>query len=365
MRITEPTLLLDKERCLRNIGAMSQKAKKHGLLFRPHFKTHQSRIIGRWFRDFGISAITVSSLKMAGYFADDGWNDITVAFPVNVLEIERINYLAEKIHLNLLVESAKTASLLDHNLLHQVGVYMKIDAGYHRTGIPAERSEEIEGLVNAIDSAAHLRFLGFIAHAGHTYRAGSPGEIVAIHDSTRAVMAELKERFVDDHPEILTSIGDTPGCSLAEEFTGIDEIRPGNFVFYDAMQVALGSCEASRVAVAMACPVVAQHADRNEMIIYGGAVHFSQDSISLNGSRSFGTVVPLEGTSWGSPIGGGFISSLSQEHGVVSATTEVMRSHPAGSLIGILPIHSCLTADCMKGYYSPSEGFIDHMSRKL
>ena len=73
---------------------MADRAIQYNVRLRPHFKTHQSRQIAGWFREAGINCITVSSLKMAEYFAADGWDDITVAFPVNVLEHERINRLA-------------------------------------------------------------------------------------------------------------------------------------------------------------------------------------------------------------------------------------------------------------------------------
>jgi len=33
----------------------------------------------------------------------------------------------------------------------------------------------------------------------------------------------------------------------------VDEIRPGNFVFYDLMQYRIGSCSVGQIAVAMAC----------------------------------------------------------------------------------------------------------------
>ena len=55
-----PALLLDKEKCLRNLDRMALKAKGQGLRFRPHCKTHQSAEIANWARDFGVEAITVS-----------------------------------------------------------------------------------------------------------------------------------------------------------------------------------------------------------------------------------------------------------------------------------------------------------------
>jgi len=102
-KITEPTLLLDKQKCLLNIRWMKQKADKNNVQFRPHFKTHQSVEIGEWFRQEGVLSISVSSLKMARYFAEAGWKNITLAFPVNIREASQINELAGKIKLNLLL----------------------------------------------------------------------------------------------------------------------------------------------------------------------------------------------------------------------------------------------------------------------
>ena len=102
MKITKPTLLLDEYKCKKNIQNMFSRAKLHNIEFRPHFKTHQSLEIGQWFKEVGVNKITISSLEMATYFASK-WNDITVAFPVNILEIDTINSLAEKIILNVLI----------------------------------------------------------------------------------------------------------------------------------------------------------------------------------------------------------------------------------------------------------------------
>ncbi len=133
--ITKPTLLLDEDKCRQNIDQMSQKARLNDVIFRPHFKTHQSLEIGRWFRESGVDKITVSSLSMAEYFAAE-WDDITVAFPVNILEIETINDLAAKIAFNLLVESRPAVEYLNSHLENAVGVFIKIDTGYHRSPLP-------------------------------------------------------------------------------------------------------------------------------------------------------------------------------------------------------------------------------------
>jgi D-serine deaminase-like pyridoxal phosphate-dependent protein len=86
LAIQKPTLLLSRQRAMANIEKMAQKALHSGVRFRPHFKTHQSAQVGEWFREFGVEAITVSSVEMALYFAQHGWRDITIAFPVNLLD---------------------------------------------------------------------------------------------------------------------------------------------------------------------------------------------------------------------------------------------------------------------------------------
>ena len=59
-----------KRKQRRNITFMADKAKKLNLIFRPHFKTHQSATIARWFREVGVKQIAVSSLAMAHYFTN-------------------------------------------------------------------------------------------------------------------------------------------------------------------------------------------------------------------------------------------------------------------------------------------------------
>ena len=86
-----PTLLIHKEKAERNIRRMADKAKRSCVIIRPHFKTHQSVEVGELFRQQGINQITVSSVSMAQFFATHGWDDITLAFPVNLRE--KIDYV--------------------------------------------------------------------------------------------------------------------------------------------------------------------------------------------------------------------------------------------------------------------------------
>jgi D-serine deaminase-like pyridoxal phosphate-dependent protein len=350
---TSPTLWLDAAKAKANLRFMSEKAAKHGLRLRPHLKTPQSIDVARWYREAGIRKITVSSIAMAEYFAADGWDDITLAIPLNVRELPRILALAARIRLNLVVDSEAAVTAILHGVgatdpyvrvdgIDPISIFIKIDAGYHRTGIPAENLDQIETLVNHIRNSGGLDFGGFLTHAGHSYSCRSHSEIRALHQEQLRQLRPLN-RFGG-----IVSIGDTPTCTVADDFSGIGEIRPGNFIYYDMKMVQISACEPDRISVCMVAPVISTHPDRNEVILHGGSVHFSKDSMTdAEGNVSFGQVVRLTDTGWADVVDGAYLRSLCQEHGFVTGPPEFIRSLTVGDLVGVLPIHSCLTADCM------------------
>ena len=329
---------------------MKEKADKNNVKFRPHFKTHQSAIVGNWFKEIGVNSISVSSVNMAKYFADNGWDNITIAFLLNVLELDEINELSKKISLNILIDSLESLSFLKQKIENQIGIYIKIDAGYGRTGIPAEDIEELSFLINEIKKCDKLIFCGFLTHSGNTYYTASKDEIKNIFFEVKNKMISLKKHF-SKYGDIEISVGDTPSCSIIDDFSGIDEIRPGNFVFYDVMQKYLDSCIYEDIAVALACPVVAKYKSRNEVVIYGGAVHLSKEFILLpDENKLFGKIVKFDEFGWSDPIENVYLSSLSQEHGIIKATPEFIDEIKIGDLVGILPVHSCLTANLMRDF---------------
>jgi len=353
MNIKKPTLILDKDKCLRNIAFLAEKAKKHHLIFRPHFKTHHSAIIGEWFRNYGVDKITVSSVSMAHYFADNGWTDITIAFPVNILEVNEINLLANKIKLNLIADNISSVKALHKKLTAVAGIFIKIDTGYHRTGIEWNDYNNIKEILKFISTAPRLQLKGFLTHSGHSYFAKSSNEIKTIHADTIKKMNSLKEKFSTNFPGLKISIGDTPSCSICDDFRGVDEIRPGNFVFYDVMQYFLGSCTSNQIAVSVACPVVSVSVNRKEFVIYGGAIHLSKESISdKKNSKLYGLIVEYNENGWSEPVSQTYVSAISQEHGIIKTSAEFIKLIKPGSIVGVLPVHSCLTAQQLKSYHT-------------
>ncbi len=364
IKIKRPTLLLDKQKCLSNIAFMVNKAREKNLVLRPHFKSHQSHTIGSWYRNAGTEKITVSSMVMANFFATDGWDDIAVAFPFNIHEIEEANKLASSITLHLTVCSPETASFIANNITSPVNIYIKIDTGYHRTGLYPENTQVIDAILDVVNSSDKLKFTGFLVHSGETSKVRSREDVEKIHVDSLKKLSELRRRYENKWPGMIISTGDTPTAVLMEDFTGIDEIRPGKFVFFDLTQHYVGACSISGISIVMACPVVAKHPERKEIVIYGGAIHFSKDELILpDGKRVYGQVTELTDNGWSDkPVKGAYLCDLSQEHGIIRGSDEFFEKTVPGMILGIIPARACLSVNLMQGPVTTDNEKIDHFS---
>ena len=341
--VIKPTLLLNKQKCLDNLERINTIAKKNNIKFRPHFKTHQSLEVGRWFKKFGIKSITVSSVSMAKYFSEE-WDDILIAFPLNVLELDNIKVLQNKVCLSILIDSYESIDILDKKLSNKINVYLKIDVGYKRAGIRYDKIESIKKIINLLDSSDKINFKGFLSHFGNTYNSNSKDEIREVFYDSINKLEKLNNIF----PNLDISIGDTPSCSIIEEYPDfISEIRPGNLIYYDLAQYKIGSCRLDDIALRVVCPIVSIYEDRSCMLIYCGSVHLSKDYILENEKKCYGYV--YQGDHWSLDNKIGKIVSLSQEHGIVNL--EKNEDLKIGQKVSIIPIHSCLTVDKMRELY--------------
>jgi len=349
--IQTPTLILNQKQAKKNLLAMAKKASKQNIRFRPHFKTHQSAQIGEWFRDAGVTQITVSSVGMAEYFAENGWADILIAFPVNIREIEKIRALAKTVQLGLLVDAEESAVMLGRTLDAEAEVWIKIDSGSRRAGIWWEDCEAASRLANLISSFPQLHLRGLLTHAGQTYHAQSKNEIMGLYQESNSRMQHLEgqlEKMGVSGMEI--SVGDTPGCWLSENLGRVDEIRPGNFLFFDAMMLDFGVCRSDEIAVSVACPVVSTYARRREVLIYGGAIHLSKEVIEHSSPANYGYAVFSGNASKWKVKASNFVRSLSQEHGIVKLDAKSFNQIKIGDLLYIIPVHSCLVVEALQRY---------------
>jgi D-serine deaminase-like pyridoxal phosphate-dependent protein len=360
MHPNKPTLLVDEDICRNNIRRMQDKAVSNEVILAPHFKTHQSKAIGQWFKAAGIKAITVSSIDMAIYFAEAGWQDITIAFPLNMLQVEDIKKLAAKTQLTILATEADTLTKLVNTVDVHVDVLIEIDCGYNRSGVWWEDYAKIQQLIDALHGSQH-GFKGFYCHSGQTYHEEGTEAVLAIFNDSLHKLNDLKLRFADAQPKLC--VGDTPSCSLSNEFPGVYSIHPGNFVFYDLTQVKIGSCTEQQIGISLASPVVSKNERLGQIIIHGGGVHLSKDVLETSHGKIYGKMVALTDQGWTFDLGDNYLVSVSQEHGILKVSPKVYEQISVGDVIGILPVHSCMTADVMGEMYTTSGQQLDHLKK--
>ena len=343
MNFSTPTLIVNKTIALNNLDRMINVANKNNLILRPHFKTHQSIEIGNWFKEKGVTSITVSSIKMAEFFSSE-WDDITIAFPLNILEIDKLNFMIRRNKVKLLIDSISSLKILNSQLQDSIEVYLKIDVGYNRAGLKVEEKQKIKSIIEFCKTSEKISFLGFLAHFGDSYKSRNKLEIKSVFEKSIERIKVLSDGF----PNYQISIGDTPTCSTISKYPEfINEIRPGNFIFYDLAQYKIGSCEIEDIAIRMICPVVSIYEEREEVLIYGGSVHFSKDILRENENDKFGYV--YFGEAWDVSNKIGYIKSLSQEHGIVKLEKKI--DLKIGDQLNVIPVHSCLAVDKMGMFY--------------
>ena len=355
-----PSLLLDVQRVRKNAERMSEMAMRHKVRLRPHVKTHKCIEVAQIQTAGHLSAVTVSTLAEAKAFSKHGVSDITYAVPIERGKFEEaIGILTTGVKLNLLTDDAETSRQLDEAAGKagvRFDVFVKIDCGTHRVGVEPHTAEAVE-IPRQISDAKHLNFAGILTHAGHSYDAHSQDEIMEVARHERDSMAELAARLRGQGIEVPTvSIGSTPTMSCIDHLDGIDEIRPGNYIFYDAYQATLGSCGFEDTALTVLTAVIHKDISRRKLVVDAGAVAISKDRgpVALDPACGYGRVQDIEGGETGIRV-----TSLSQEHGEIEAgDSSVFDRLKVGDRLRILTNHSCLTAAQHSHYHVLENGRI-------
>src|SRR5262249_48326752 len=253
--------------------------------------------------------------------------------------------LSRQVKLNLLTDDAEAVRDLDAaagNDGVKLNVFLKIDCGTHRVGVEPQSAEAVE-VPRLISDARNLHFAGILTHAGHSYNASSKDGILDVASHERDCMVELAGKLREQSIEVpCVSIGSTPTMSTVDHLDGVDEIRPGNYIFFDGFQATLGSCGFEDCALTVLAAVTHRDPVRRRIVVDAGAIAMSKDRgpVEIDSGCGYGHVLDLDGNDTGMRV-----TSLSQEHGEIhGGNQETFERFPVGSRLRVLANHSCLTA---------------------
>ena len=346
-----PAALVDLYRLESNAKRMAEKAMRLGVRLRPHVKTHKCIEAARIQTDLHFGGLTVSTLAEAQAFAAGGFSDITYAVPIAPQKIaDAADLHAEIGTLNLLVDHPDTVraiEVLASSRSITLPVYLEIDCGGGRSGVdPA--GDIAQFLVRRLADSEVIDFRGLLTHAGHSYRSRSRSEAYEVACEERnlmtAIAAEIRDHGVEI-PEI--SVGSTPTMRAIDDLTGVTEARPGNYLFNDYFQTAIGSCDLDDIAFSVLATVISIDPEQGRAVIDAGALALSMDPgpTHVDPECGFGLPMTLEDQH---RLPGLRVVGLTQEHGTLTGPG-VEALHP-GTRLRILPNHSCLSAACFDRY---------------
>ena len=343
-----PSLLLDHARATRNAEAVGARVTALGARLRPHIKTHKCIEVARLQVAGHFGGITVSTLAEARAFAAHGFTDITYAVPVEPGKFARRDRRScaracSSTSSPTIPRSPARSAMPRAGAGVSFELFVKVDCGYHRCGVDPEGPALLE-IAQRIGERSSLHFAGILTHAGHAYHARGAEAIGAIARIERDVMVKAAARLRAAGIAVpVVSVGSTPTVRHVDHLQGVDEVRAGNYIFFDITQATLGTCTLDDGVLTVLSAVVHRDVARRQVVLDAGAIALSKDrgAVEFDAEAGFGRLLDLEGRDLGVRLRG-----LSQEHGTAVVRRRGARSSAlaVGSRVRIAVNHSCLTA---------------------
>ncbi len=346
-----PALLIDLNRLEANIHQMMEQAHAWGLSLRPHCKTHKIPAIAHLQCAAGAVGITVAKLGEAEVMAEAGIRDIFVANQiVGAAKVERLLALYRRTRLSVGLDDPRQAELLNEAFLQEpepIDVWIEVDTGQRRTGVlPGEPAVALSLVVARYPK---LRLRGIYTHEGHDYWVPDHAALAEAATNAQQVMVETASAIEAMlGARCAVSMGSTPSVINGMFRDGIDELRPGTYVYYDAsMANVLGHTE--WCAATVLATVVNRPAPGRAVVDAGGKV------LSVD-RRPAGTILhtPGYGLIVGHPTA--ILTSLSDEHGVIGEGGDAFA---IGDRIRIIPNHICPVSNLHDRVYGIRDDIVE------
>lgn len=356
--LSTPALLVDRPRLDRNLDRMQATADANEVTLRPHIKTHKSVALARRQRRRGAKGLTVATVAEAETFVEAGCTDVRVAYPVTGRDKhERLQRLRDDATLSFTVDTVAGAeqAAAVYPADDPVDVLLEVDVGHGRCGVHWTHDTQAVRVARGIAETAELHLAGILTHAGQAYDGPSDDQTAAEalaqaarHERDRmlSVAATLADAAgTDATPDAFDiSIGSTPTMAAFEnaEHEGfrVTEVRPGNYVVHDAMQVALGAASLDDCALTVCTTVVSvqEKPDASpRAFVDAGKKVFTTDT--GYGTDGYGTVLASAHDRQAHPRLR--LAHLSEEHGWLDGVNSDHLS--VGDRLQIVPNHACVT----------------------
>lgn len=350
--IDTPALLVDLEAMEANLRRVADYTERHGLRLRPHTKTHKSPRIGRRQLELGAAGLTVAKVGEAEVMLDAAPSDMLVAYPViGHSKLERLMAVARRAHVTVSLDSLFAAQQLSEAAQAAgviVGVLAETDVGLGRVGVSPGR--ELVDLAQGIERLAGLTFEGIAFYPGHIKDNGAASmeALAALGGLIQSILADFRREGIQAR---IVSGGSTPSLYHSHELAGLNEIRPGTYVYNDWNTVTSGACTPDECAAALLVTVVST-ARPGQIVVDGGSKTFSSDRLTGSGAEStFGHVIEAPEARF---------HKMNEEHGYVDIRP-CGRKFEIGERLRIIPNHICVAVNLHERVYGIRNGEVEEV----
>ena len=326
-----PALLIDLDIMEHNLRRVAEYTRTHGLRLRPHTKTHKVPEIGRKQLASGAVGLTVAKVSEAEVMLEAQPSDLLIAYPVvGRTKCERLMPIAKKTQVTVSLDSLIAAKQLSETTQQahvNLGILAEVDVGLGRVGVAP--GQELLQLAQGIEKLPGLNFEGIAFFPGHIRPSVENGEeaLQQLGQLIQSILTDFEQAGIEVR---VVSGGSTPTLFHSHKLPGLNEIRPGTYVYNDMNTVVSGECEVEDCAVSILMTVIST-AKKGRMIVDGGSKTFSSDRLIGSKAVTFGRVVEAPDS---------VFYNMNEEHGFIDIG-QADRTFSVGDQVRIIPNHVC------------------------
>ena len=329
-QLETPVPIVDLDRLSLNLDRMSAYASLHGLRLRPHVKTHKSPRIAADQLRLGATGLTCATLREAEVMSEM-CDDILLAYPpIGAARLERMMRLPQDITIGVAVDDADALTALSvaaRLARRSFDVYVEADMGMHRVGV--QTPAHAVTLARQISDSASLRYAGLLFYPGHIRQdvdaQGSP--LAALSESVGSFTDALGRAGLT--PEVVSG-GSTPAAWRMHEVHGVNEVRPGTYVYNDRTTAQIGACHWEDCALTVLATVVST-AVPGQAVIDAGTKSLGREPLRGEG-EGYGALIDHPEV---------IVTRMSEEHGILDLSRTSWKPR-LGDRVRIVPNHVCI-----------------------
>jgi D-serine deaminase-like pyridoxal phosphate-dependent protein len=330
-----PAVVVDLDVMDRNLTRMAAYCREQKLLLRPHTKSHKIPELAKRQLAGGATGITVAKLGEAEVMLNAGITDILIAYPiVGEKKTAHLARLAEEATITVALDSEAAARGVSAAAERQgttIKVLVEMDVGFGRCGLGNEK--DLLALAQTIADLPAVEFRGVMFFPGH-FGVG-PEQRAALRVQVNDFLDRTLETFARAGVLIpIVSGGSTPSAYESELFHGVNEVRPGMYIFNDRNTVAISAASLNDCALSVLVTVVST-AVSGHAIVDGGSKTFSSDRFQAADGIGFGLVKEDPAA---------VVERLTEEHGHLDVEHSERR-YRVGERLSIIPNHVCTTVN--------------------